>query len=206
MTRRKIINIFLLISFILLILVAVKIDLFGRLIKYAEEYSSLKQNLEENQDDYPDNIYEIFIDGDGKEISVKMERKTGTIDGEEVVFYEDTLESEIINYHFYKGIVKSVDDKKVVILLDKECLNADPEDSFYQYTDVEDYELVFYFKDYNSEYEEYGIKDRISINTITINNIIELQEIIGKYLRICDSEFKDPILNITNCQLDFFYN
>lgn len=205
MTRRKIINIFLLVSIILLILAVIRFDLFGRLIRYAERYNSLKQNTEEDSE-YPDYIYETFIDGEGKEISVKMEKKTGTIDEEEIVFYEDTLGSEVIKYNFYKGTVKSVDSEKVVILVDKECLKADPDDSYYQYIEVEDYELVFYFEDYNYEYKEYGLKDRISINTIDINNIIELREIIGKYIRVCDSEYKDPILKVTNWQLDFYHN
>lgn len=205
MTRRKIINIFLLVSIVLLILAAIRFDLFGRLIGYAERYNSQKQ-ITEDDSEYPDHIYETFTDGEGKEISVKMEKKTGTIDGEEVIFYEDTLGSEVVKYNFYKGIVKIVDSEKVVILVDKECLNADPDDSFYQYKEVEDYELFFYFEDYNYEYKEYGIKDRISINTISINNIIELREIIGKYIRVCDSEYKDPILKVNNCQLDFYYN
>ena len=205
MTRRKIINIFLLISIILLILAMIRFDLFGRLIRYAERYNSQKQTTEDDSE-YPDHINETFTDGEGKEISVKMEKKTGTIDGEEVIFYEDTLGSEVVKYNFYKGTVKTVDSEKVVILVDKECLNADPEDYFYEYTEVEDYELVFYFEDYNYEYKEYGIKDRISINTISINNIIELREIIGKYIRVCDSEYKDPILKVNNCQLDFYYN
>lgn len=205
MARRKIINIFLLASIILLILALIRFDLLGRLIRYAERYNSLKQNAEEDSK-YPDHIYETFIDGEGKEISVKMEKKTGTIDGEEIVFYEDTLGSEVIKYNFYKGIVKTVDSEKVVIMVDKECLNADPEDSFYEYIEVEDYELVFYFEDYNYEYKEYGLKDRISINTIDINNIIELKEIVGKYIRVCDSKYKDPILKVTNCQLDFYHN
>ncbi len=205
MTRRKIINLFLLVSIVLLVLAVIRFDLFGRLIKYAERYNSLKQNVEDDNE-YPDHIYETFIDGEGKEISVKMEKKIGTIDGKEVIFYEDTMGSEVIKYNFYKGTVKTVDSEKIVILVDKECLSADPEDSFYHYTEVEDYELDFYFKDYNYEYKEYGIKDRISLNTISINNIIELREIIGKYIRICDSEFKDPILKVNNCQLDFYYN
>ncbi len=205
MARRKIINIFLLASIILLILALIRFDLLGRLIRYAERYNSLKQNAEEDSK-YPDHIYETFIDGEGKEISVKMEKKTGTIDGEEIVFYEDTLGSEVIKYNFYKGIIKTVDSEKVVIMVDKECLNADPEDSFYEYIEVEDYELVFYFEDYNYEYKEYGLKDRISINTIDINNIIELKEIVGKYIRVCDSKYKDPILKVTNCQLDFYHN
>ena len=205
MTKRKIINIFLLVSIVLLILAAIRFDLFGRLVGYAERYNSLKQNTEEDSE-YPDYIYETFTDGEGKEISVKMEKKTGTIDGEEVIFYEDTLGSEVIKYNFYKGIVKTVDSEKVVILVDKECLNADPDDSFYQYIEIEDYELVFYFEDYNYEYKKYGLKDRISINTIAINNIIELREIVGKYVRVCDSGYKDPILKVTNYQLDFYHN
>ena len=135
MTRRKIINIFLLVSIILLILSAIRFDLFGRLIRYAERYNSQKQNTEDDSE-YPDYIYETFTDGEGKEISVKMEKKTGTIDGEEVIFYEDTIGSEVIKYNFYKGTVKTVDSEKVVILVDKECLNSDPDDSFYEYTKV----------------------------------------------------------------------
>jgi len=207
MARRKIINIFLLISFILLILVAIKIDLFGRLIEYAEKYNFLKQNFEENQDDYPDYIYETFVDGDGKEISVKMEKKTGTIDGKEIIFYEDTLESEVINYHFYKGIVKSVDGEKVVFLVDKECLNANPEDSFYQYSDVEDYELVFYFKDYSSNQKDsIGVRDLIALNTSEINSFNDIKFLTGKYIRIQQMEFKDWLTKRNYKGLDFYSN
>jgi hypothetical protein len=205
MKKRKIINIFLLASIILLILAAVRFGLFGRLIRYAERYSSLKQSTEDDSE-YPDHIYETFTDGERKEISVKMEKKTGTIDGEEVIFYEDTVESEVIKYNFYKGTVKTVNSEEVVVLVDKECLNADPDSSYYKYEDINDYELIFYFEDYSYEYKEYGLKDRISINTIDIINIFELREIIGKYIRVCDSEYKDPIVKVTNCQLDFYHN
>ena len=109
MTRRKIINIFLLISIILLILAMIRFDLFGRLIRYAERYNSQKQNTEDDSE-YPDHIYETFTDGEGKEISVKMEKKTGTIDGEEIIFYEDTVGSEVIYCHFYKGVLENVDN------------------------------------------------------------------------------------------------
>ena len=77
-----------------------------------------------------------------------MEKRIGTMDGEEVVFYEDTIGSEVIYYNFYKGVIQSVDNEKIVFIVREECLNADSEDSFYEYVKVEDYELIFYFDDY----------------------------------------------------------
>ena len=62
MTRRKIINIFLLVSIILIILVMIRFDLFGRLIGYAERYNYQKQTTEDDSE-YPDHIYETFTDG-----------------------------------------------------------------------------------------------------------------------------------------------
>ena len=59
MRRRKIINIFLLVSIVLLILAAIRFDLFGRLIGYAERYNSQKQ-ITEDDSEYPDYIYETF--------------------------------------------------------------------------------------------------------------------------------------------------
>ena len=206
MKKRKIINIFLLVSIILLILAVIRFDLFGRLIKYAERYNSLKQNAEEDSE-YPDHIYETFTDGEGKEISVKMEKKTGTIDGKEVIFYEDTLGSEVIKYNFYKGIVKTVNSEKVVILVDKECLNADPDDSFYQYTEVEDYELNFYFEDYSiNQNDSNGLMDLIAINTNRIDSFYDVEFLIGKYIRIQQVEFKDWLTKSNYKGLDFYLN
>jgi hypothetical protein len=204
--RRKIINIFLLVSIILLILVSVRIDLYEKLIKYAKRYNSQKQNTEEDTE-YPDYIYENFVDGEGKEISVKMEKKTGTIDGKEVIFYEDTLGSEVIRYNFYKGTVKIVDSEKVVILVDEECLNAHPDDSFYQYTEAEDYELVFYFKDYSiNQNVNSGPMDLIAINTNKINSFNDAEFLIGKYIRIQQVEFKDWMTKRNYKGLDFYLN
>ncbi len=204
MKRGKIINIFLLVSIILLILAGIRFDLFGRLIKYAERYDSLKNNIEDNNE-YPDHIYEAFIGGEGKEISVKMEKKNGTIDGEEVIFYEDTIGSEVIKYNFYKGTVKTVNSEKVVILVDKECLNADPDDSFYHYTEVEDYELDFYFEGYFiNQNNSTGFMDLIAINTNRIEGFKDVEFLIGKYIRIQQVEFKDWLTKSNYKRLDFY--
>jgi len=204
MTRRKIINIFLLVSIILLILAVIRFDLFGRLVSYAERYNSQKQ-ITEDDGEYPDHIYETFTDSEGKEVSVKMEKKTGTIDGEEVIFYEDTVGSEVIKYNFYKGTVKTVDSEKVVFLVDKECLNADPDDSFYEYIEVEDYGLTFYFKDYSiNQNDSTGLMDLIAINTNKIDSFNDIKFLIGKYIRIQQVEFKDWLTKSNYKGLDFY--
>lgn len=181
----------------------IRTGLMERAIGLVKDRLSSDGDGAEEKDDYPEYIYETFIDGEGNEVSVKMERKTGTIDGEEVVFYEDTVGSEVIYYRFYKGVISDVDDEKIVFIVDKECLDGDPEDSFFDYEDVEDYELIFYLDEYGSENIN-GINDRISVNTEMISSTMDLIKIRGKNVRVCDSRYKDPISKCISNQLDFF--
>ncbi|MCD4670827.1 MAG: hypothetical protein K8S14_10320 [Actinomycetia bacterium] len=203
MVKRRIINIFIVFSIIILVLVLIRTGLMERAIGLVKDRLSSDGDGAEEKDDYPEYIYETFIDGEGNEVSVKMERKTGTIDGEEVVFYEDTVGSEVIYYRFYKGVISDVDDEKIVFIVDKECLDGDPEDSFFDYEDVEDYELIFYLDEYGSENIN-GINDRISVNTEMISSTMDLIKIRGKNVRVCDSRYKDPISKCISNQLDFF--
>lgn len=204
MIKRRIINIFIVFSIVILVLVLIKTGLMGRAIGLLKDRLSSDKTETEKQEDYPEHIYETFIDGEGNEVSVKMERKTGTIDGEEVIFYEDTVGSEVMYYRFYKGVISYVDDEKIIFIVDKECLDGSPEDSFYDYEDVEDYELVFYLDEYNTKNIDYGINDRISVNTETISSTMDLIKIKGKNVRACDSRYKDPISKCVSNQLDFF--
>ncbi len=203
MVKRRIINIFIVFSIIILVLVLIRTGLMERAIGLVKDRLSSDGDGAEEKDDYPEYIYETFIDGEGNEVSVKMERKTGTIDGEEVIFYEDTVGSEVIYYRFYKGVISDVDDEKIVFIVDKECLDGDPEDSFFDYEDVEDYELIFYLDEYGSENIN-GINDRISVNTEMISSTMDLIKIRGKNVRVCDSRYKDPISKCISNQLDFF--
>ncbi len=205
MIKRRVINIFIVASIVILVLVLIKTGLVKRAIELLKGCLSSDGIVAEEQDDNPEYIYETFIDSEGNEVSVKMERKTGTIDGEEVVFYEDTLGSEVIHYRFYKGVISNVDDEKIVFIVDKECLDGDPEDSFFNYEDVEDYEIVFYLDEYSMRNTDYGINDRISINTEMIEDIIDLIKIKGKNVRVCDSRYRDPISECISDQLDFFF-
>jgi hypothetical protein len=206
MTGKKITNIFVILSIIILVFVLIKIGLPQKINDFFKKIKTSNKGETYKQDDYPDYIYETFIVGEGEEVSIKMERKTGTIDGEEVVFYEDTVGSEVIYYRFYKGTVVDADEEKIIFMVDKECLDARPEDQYYEYEDVKDYELVFYVDDYISENVSYGIKDRISINTQSIENFNSSKKMIGKNFRVCNSKYKDPISNCLSKQLDFFTN
>jgi len=191
MVKRRIINIFLVFSIAILILVLIKTGLMEKAMDLLKNRLSPDGTVAEEQDEHPEYIYETFIDGDGNEVSVKMEKRIGTIDGEEVVFYEDTMGSEVIYYRFYKGVISDVDDEKIVFIVDKECLDGNPEDSFFDYEDVEDYEIVFYLDEYLKDIDDMGLKEIISINSNEIETYKEIESLIGKYVRMQDFKFKD---------------
>jgi hypothetical protein len=202
MKKRVSINIFLFSSLVILILVLIRIGAAEKILNIVTERINSDENISE---DYPEYIYETFVDGNGDEVSVKMEKKTGTLDGEEVVFYEDTIGSEVIFYHFYKGFIEDVDSKKIVFVVKEECLNADPEASFYEYRKVEEYKLVFYLDDYPYKDNILETENRISVNTELIKSLEDIKRIKNKILRICFSKYKDPISGNFHKQLDFYY-
>jgi len=191
MIKRRIINIFIVASIVILVSVLIRTGLIEKVIDMLKDRLASDGIVMEEHDDYPEFIYETFIDGEGNEVSVKMERKIGTIEGEEVIFYEDTIGSEVIYYRFYKGVISDVDNEKIIFIVDKEYLEGDPEDSFYNYEDVEDYELVFYLDEYFRDTNDIDLKEIISINSNEIGSYKEIESLIGKYVRIQDSKFKD---------------
>lgn len=202
---RKKVNIFLIISIVLLILVAIKFNYFGKIFEYKNIWINRNDSVDKTENDYPEFIYESFVDKDGNEVVIEMEKKTGTINGEDIIFYEDTNESQVIYCHYYQGILKEVNDVKIVFLVDKECKNADLDETFNNYKDVENYEIKFYLSDYNTKHnEEFGIRDMITINTIEIKDITYLQKFVGKNLKIIDIKFKDNVTKILVKELDFF--
>jgi hypothetical protein len=205
MADKKVINILVIFSIIILIFVLIKIDLPQKIINFFKSKKSNNQYEVDKLEDYPLYIYETFIDGDGKEVSIEMEKKTGTIDGEEIVFYEDTIGSEVIYYRFYKGTITDVGKGKIIFLVDKECLNGKPEDQYYEYEDVKDYELVFYLDDYISDNNGTGLKEIIAINSNEINSYRDIESLIGNYIRAQDSKFRDLFTQEIYSGLDFYY-
>lgn len=205
MLDRKKVNIFLIISIILLVLVAVKFNYFEKIFEYKNIWTNGDKNDDKGENDYPEYIYESFMDKDGNEVVIEMERKTGTLNGEDIIFYEDTNDSQVIYCHFYQGILKDVDTEKIIFLVDKECKNADLSSSFNDYKDVEDYEIKFFLSDYNTKHnKEFGIRDMIAINTIEIKDYKDLEKLVGKYLKVIDNVFKDNTTKILVKGLDFF--
>ena len=202
MRKRVFINIFLVSSLIILVWALIKTGAAGKILNTITEMINSDEVISE---DYPEYIYETFIDGNGDEVSVKMEKKTGTMDGEEVVFYEDTIGSEVIFYNFYKGFIEDVDSEKIVFVVKEDCLNADPEASFYEYRKVEEYELVFYLDDYFDEDNIFETENRVSVNTELITSLEDIERIKNKILRICFSKYRDPILGNFHKQIDFYY-
>jgi len=205
MLNRKKVNIFLIISITILVIVAVKLNYLDKIFEYKSIWMSRDKSDDKTENDYPEYIYESFMDKDGNEVVIEMERKTGTINGEDIVFYEDTNDSQVIYCHFYQGILKDVDSEKIIFLVDKECKNADLSSSFNDYKDVEDYEIRFFLSDYNlKSSDEFITHCSIAINTNIVTNKKEIEKLIGKYMRIQNIEFKDIITKETIKNLDFY--
>ncbi len=198
------------VSLIVLAAVVIKFNYFERVFDFITSLNnenSIAGNTENKLEEYPEHISETFQDKDGNDVQVEMARKTGTIDGEEITFYEDMAESEVIYYHFYKGFIKSVDEEKIIFMVQEEYRNADLNGSYYEYEDIEDYEIKFNFDDYQLENdEEYGIRDMITINTEEIKSFKDLEKLIGKHIKVSESKFKDSIFKIINKGLDFYVN
>jgi len=205
MLNRKKINIFLIISIGLLILVVIKFNYLEKIFEYKNIWINRDKSDDKAENDYPEYIYESFVDRDGNEVVIEMEKKTGTINGEDVIFYEDTSDSQVIYCHFYQGTLKEIDDETIVFLVDKECKNADLDESFNEYKDVEDYEIKFYLSDYNLKSLEAFITNcSIAINTNIVSNKQEIEKLIGKYMRIQNIKFRDIITKETIKNLDFY--
>jgi len=205
MKKRIFINIFVVLSLIILVLVLIKIGMVGRVLDAISDSLNPDQQISGEFDNYPEYIYETFVDSEGDEISVKMEKKIGTLDGEEVVFYEDTIGTEVIYCNFYKGIINEINKNTLVVLIDKQALNVDLNSSYYDYADVDDYIKSFNSDDYNlTNLGEFGFKDMLSFNTEEIFNFNQVNYLVSKYVRIQDVFFKDSLTKVKYKSLNIF--
>jgi len=208
MLNKKKVSIFLIISIVLLILTIIKFNYVEGIFNYVKGWINRNKNInkiEDDIDDYPEYIYETFLDKDGNEVVIEMERRTGAIDGEDVIFYENTAEAEVVYCHFYQGVINSVDDEKIIFLVDKECKNVDLDKSYYDYEDVEDYEIEFNFDDYKSGSSNESLNSNsIFINSNEIGNRVEVEKLVGKYIVVQDFQFKDILTKSTANSLNFY--
>lgn len=208
MLNKKKVSIFLIISIVLLILTIIEFNYVEGIFNYVKDWINRNKNInkiEDDIDDYPEYIYETFLDKDGNEVVIEMERRTGTIDGEDAIFYENTAEAEVVYCHFYQGVINSVDDEKIIFLVDKECKNVDLDKSYYDYEDVEDYEIEFNFDDYKSGSSNESLNSNsIFINSNEIGNRVEVEKLVGKYIVVQDFQFKDILTKSTANSLNFY--
>ncbi len=99
MINRKRVYSLLAISLIALVTIAIKFNYFERIFDFItglDNENSIADSRENRLEEYPEHISETFQDKDGNDVLVEMARKTGTIDGEEIIFYEDIVCSEVI--------------------------------------------------------------------------------------------------------------
>ena len=208
MLNKKKVSIFLIISIVLLILTIIEFNYVEGIFNYVKDWINRNKKInkiEDDIDDYPEYIYETFLDKDGNEVVIEMERRTGTIDGEDAIFYENTAEAEVVYCHFYQGVINSVDDEKIIFLVDKECKNVDLDKSYYDYEDVEDYEIEFNFDDYKSGSSNESLNSNsIFINSNEIGNRVEVEKLVGKYIVVQDFQFKDILTKSTANSLNFY--
>jgi len=202
MKRRKIINIILIIIIVIGIFLVIKFDLVGRI---ENKINQQKIKIESSaKTDESELIKEIFIDKDGNEIVVEM-RKIVVKDeetGEEVVMYEDTAEPKTIHDHLYKGTVEKIKDNKVYFTVDKESKNGS-----YFCEEVSDYQIILDLSSYNTEVDtsvEYFVCDHLTLDFKDLGGTEDLENLVGKYIRVQDSKYEDYYTGEEYKVLNFF--
>jgi hypothetical protein len=201
MKHRKIIIIVLVLLITIGIFLVIKFDLINSIrnkislqkIKYE---TSVKTN--EKYSAEPETITETFTDKEGNEIVVKM-RKIVVQDentGEEALMYEDIAEPKIIYIKTYKGKIERIEDNKIFYLVDKEfrkSIFGTAADN-YHFEDVKDYQITYDIESYNLDFDEtvgYFVCDHLNLDFKDLDSIKDLEKIIGKYVKVQDSKFRD---------------
>lgn len=192
------------------ILCIVKFDLISKIENKIYLQKIKNETLAEANAKYtdePELINETFIDKDGNEIIVKM-RKIVVKDestGQEVLMYEDIQEPEIEDINSYKGKIKTITENKIFFIVDKEFNKSKFESDSFE--DVKDYKIIYDLKNYNlyfDENDEYFVCDHINLDFKDLDSIMDLKKIIGKYVRLQDSRFRDYYTDEEYKVLSFF--
>jgi hypothetical protein len=189
MKKRKIINIVLIVFIVIGIFLVIKFDLVGK-IENKVNKKKIKNEASAKTDE-SGLITETFIDKDGNEIEVEM-RKIVIKDeetGEEVIMYEDTAEPKVIRDYMYKGIIEKIEDNKVYLTVDKESKNGS-----YFCEEVSDYQIIYNLSSYKTEVDtsvEYFVCEHITLDFKDFGGIEDLENLVGKYIRVQDSKYED---------------
>jgi hypothetical protein len=148
--------------------------------------------------DEPELISETFTDKDGNEIVVKMKKIIVKDEntGQEVLMYEDIAEPKIIDVKSYKGKIEIIRKNKIFFIVDKEFkkpIFGNGTDN-YKFEDVKDYQITYDLESYNLDFDEsvgYFVCDHLNLDFKDLESIEDLENIVGKYIRLQDSKFRD---------------
>jgi len=202
--KRKIINISLVVLILVGVFFIVKFDVIGKIEGVMNKQVEKNNVISDDEQDHDELKYETFLDENGNEIVIEMEKViVKDEDGNEVEMWVDTAEPEIIYDYMYKGTIVKIKDNKIYFMVDKESKNGS-----YFCEDVEDYEIVFDINTYNLESDpydtSYSVYDFLSFDYERFYSAGELEFLVGRYLRVQDSVFEDSHTGEIYKGLDFY--
>ena len=204
MNKRKIINIVLIVCTIVGMFFLIKYDVMGRLYDIIKLQVAQNKSDQVNGDALEEIIYETVLDEDGNEFVIEMEKIiVEDEDGNEVEMYVDTAEPIIVYDHMYKGKITKTEDNKIYFTVDLEV----KEGTSHSFENVKDYEIIFDIDSYNLEFDtssEYSVNDSLVYNYEIFYKAEDLQDIVGKYLRVTDTGLEDNYTGEKYKSLTFF--
>lgn len=214
MKKRKIINIVLVACIVLGIFFVIKFNMVGKIKNIIYQQKIINEVSNEANEKYPDEpelITETFIDKDGNEVVVEM-RKIVVKDedtGQEVLMYEDTAEPKIIYIRAYKGKIEQIEDSRIYFIVDKEFKKPGfgSGTTSYHFEDVGDYQIIFDLGSYNLEVDTsvgYFVCDHLNLDFKDMAGIEDLEKVVGKYIRVQDSKYRDYYTGEDYKALSFF--
>lgn len=214
MKKRKIINIVLVTCIAIGIFFVIKFDLISKIenkIYLQKIKNEILTKANEKYSDKPESITETFKDKDGNEVMVEM-RKIVVKDentGQEVLMYEDIAEPKIIYVKTYKGKIESIEGNRIYIIVDKEFKKPKfgISTSSYSFEDVGNYKIIFDLGSYNLDFDAsvgYFVCDHLNLNFKSLDSIEDLEKVVGKYIRVQDSKYRDYYTGDDYKVLSFF--
>ena len=103
----------------------------------------------------------------------------------------------------YKGEITKIEDNKIYFSVDIEV----KEMTDHSFESVKDYEIIFDIDTYNLEFDpnsEYSVNDSLVYDYECFYKADDLQDIVGKYLRVTDTVLEDNYTGKKYKSLTFF--
>ena len=201
MKKKSIIIIVIVICIAIGIFFVIRFDLLSKIenMIYLQKIKNvILTEANEKYSDEPELVTETFTDKNGNEIVVKMKKIVVKDEntGQEVLMYEDIAEPKIVDVKSYKGKIEIIKENKIFFIVDKEfkkSIFGDGTDN-YKFEDVKDYQIIYDLESYNLDFDEsigYFVCDHLNLDFKDLDSIEDLENMVGKYIRLQDSKFRD---------------